>query len=144
MEKPTRKPGRKALFSREEVTAPEKTGKPGKEENYDEGADTQLREILEALEAVRKGDLTKKLKKEKKDIFGELADSYNTMVDSLSTFSSEVTRVSKEVGTEGKLGAQAEVPGVAGTWKELTDNVNITRINLKQNCRILPHRLLPY
>jgi len=133
MEKPTRKPGRKALFGREEeVTAP---GKPGKEEKYDEGADTQLREILEALEAVRKGDLTKRLKKEKKDIFGELADSYNTMVDSLSTFSSEVTRVSKEVGTEGKLGAQAEVPGVAGTWKDLTDNVNILAANLTNQVR---------
>jgi len=135
MEQPTRKPGRKALFSREEVTAPEKTVKPGEEGKYDEGVDTQLREILEALEAVRKGDLSKRLKKEKKDIFGELADSYNAMVDRLSTFASEVTRVASEVGVEGKLGAQAKVEGVTGTWKDLTDNVNTLANNLTNQVR---------
>jgi methyl-accepting chemotaxis protein len=135
MEKPTRKPGRKALFAREEATNPVKEGKDEGVEEGVEGVDTKLREFLEALEAVRKGDLTKRLIKEKKDIFGELADSYNSMVDSLSTFASEVTRVALEVGTEGKLGAQAEVPGVAGTWKDLTDNVNTMASSLTTQIR---------
>jgi len=135
MEQPTRKPGRKALFSREEVTAPEKPVKSGKEVKYDEGIKSRLREFLEAMEAVRKGDLTKKLKKEGRDIFSELAESYNEMVNLLNFFGSEVTRVALEVGTEGKLGAQAKVPGVAGTWKDLTDNVNILANNLTSQVR---------
>ena len=133
MEQPTRKSGRKALFRKGEVTALEKEEKIKEEvieEKYDKGIESRLKEFLGALEAVRKGDLTKKLKKEKEDIFGELAESYNGMINLLNSFSSEVTRVSREVGTEGKLGAQAEVPGVAGTWKDLTDNVNILANNL--------------
>ena len=84
----------------------------------------RLRDILEAIESVRRGDLSKRLKKDQYDIFGEIADSYNSMMEGLSSFTSEVTRVAREVGTEGKLGGQAQVPGGTGTWKELTDNVN--------------------
>ena len=144
MKELTRKPGRKALFSKGEVTTleekeekEEKEGKEGKEEIdiEDEGIEHRLKEFLEALEAVRKGDLTKKLKKEGEDVFGELAESYNEMVNLLNLFSGEVTRVSREVGTEGKLGAQAAVPGVAGTWKDLTDNVNILASNLTSQVR---------
>ena len=138
MEQPTRKSGRKALFRKGEVTALEKEEKIKEEvieEKYDKGIESRLKEFLGALEAVRKGDLTKKLKKEKEDIFGELAESYNGMINLLNSFSSEVTRVSREVGTEGKLGAQAEVPGVAGTWKDLTDNVNILANNLTSQVR---------
>lgn len=105
------------------------------EGRFGEGADRQLRELLEAMEAVRKGDLTRKLRKEGEDIFGELAVSYNGMVDLLNSFGGEVTRVAKEVGTEGKLGGKAEVPGVAGTWKDLTDNVNVLASNLTNQVR---------
>ena len=69
-----------------------------------------LRNLLEAIEAVRRGDLTKRLGKQRYDIFGEIADSYNGMMESLNTFTSEVTRVAREVGREGKLGGQAAVP----------------------------------
>jgi methyl-accepting chemotaxis protein len=100
-----------------------------------EGTERQLKDLLEALEAVRKGDLTKKLKSEKEDIFGKLAASYNTMVDQLNTFSSEVTRVAREVGVDSQLGGQAEVPGAAGIWKEITDNVNILVANLTNQVR---------
>src|SRR3546814_3752545 len=65
----------------------------------------------------------------------QLKDTINTMVDQLNSFASEVTRVSREVGTEGKLGGQARVPGVAGTWKDLTDNVNVMATNLTDQVR---------
>ncbi len=105
------------------------------EGKFGQGTEKQLRELLEAMEALRRGDLTRTLRKESEDIFGELADSYNSMVDQLNLFSNEVTRVAKEVGTEGKLGGQAEVPGVAGTWKDLTDNVNTMANNLTNQVR---------
>jgi HAMP domain-containing protein len=95
----------------------------------------KLRQILEALDAAKKGDLTKRLNKEKDDILGELADSYNDMVEMLEQFSNEVTRVTREVGTEGKLGGRAEVPGVAGTWLALTNNVNRMASNLTDQVR---------
>ena len=98
-------------------------------------AEKQLRQFLEAMEAVRQGDLTKRLKKERDDIFGELAVSYNGMVDLLNGFGSEVTRVAREVGTEGKLGGQAKIEGVSGTWKELTANVNTMASNLTNQVR---------
>ena len=131
MAKPERKAGRKALFGGEKIGADvvEREGKFG------EGAEGQLRELLEALEAVRKGDLTKVLRKGREDIFGELAESYNGVVDILNRFSGEVTRVAREVGTEGKLGGQAKVEGVTGTWKELTDNVNTMASNLTGQVR---------
>ena len=125
MAKPSRGRGRKAVFGQRESRADKPTP----------SAETQLQEFLDALAAVRKGDLSRKLKKDREDIFGELADSYNNMVDTLNTFSAEVTRVAREVGTEGKLGGQADVPGVAGTWKELTDNVNGLARNLSDQVR---------
>ena len=85
--------------------------------------------------AVAKGDLSRKITVEAKGEMLELKNTINTMVDQLSSFADEVTRVAKEVGTEGKLGGQANVPGVAGTWKDLTDNVNAMASNLTGQIR---------
>jgi HAMP domain-containing protein/signal transduction histidine kinase len=95
----------------------------------------QVRNIAEVTTAVAKGDLSKKITVDVKGEILELKDTINTMVDQLSSFASEVTRVAKEVGTEGKLGGQAEVTGVAGTWKDLTDNVNLMANNLTGQMR---------
>ena len=84
----------------------------------------QVRNIADVTTAVANGDLSKKITVDVKGEILELKNTINTMVDQLSSFASEVTRVAREVGTEGKLGGQAEVKGVAGTWKDLTDNVN--------------------
>src|SRR5207253_2807934 len=84
----------------------------------------QVRNIAEVTTAVAKGDLSKKITVDVKGEILELKNTVNTMVDQLNAFASEVTRVAREVGTEGKLGGQAQVPEVAGTWKDLTDNVN--------------------
>src|SRR5207302_1953541 len=84
------------------------------------------RNIAEVTTAVAKGDLSKKITVDVKGEILELKSTINTVVDQLNAFSGEVTRVAREVGTEGKLGGQAQVPGVAGTWKDLTDNVNAT------------------
>jgi HAMP domain-containing protein/signal transduction histidine kinase/CheY-like chemotaxis protein len=95
----------------------------------------QVRNIAEVTTAVAKGDLSKKITV---DVFGEileLKNTINTMVDQLGSFASEVTRVAREVGTEGKLGGEAEVKGVAGTWKDLTDNVNLMGANLTAQVR---------
>src|SRR5204863_463203 len=83
----------------------------------------QVRNIAEVTTAVAKGDLSKKITVDVEGEILELKNTINTMVDQLNAFASEVTRVAREVGTEGKLGGQAEVRGVAGTWKGLTDNV---------------------
>ena len=85
----------------------------------------QVRNIAEVTTAVANGDLSKKITVDVKGEILELKNTINTMVDQLNSFASEVTRVAREVGTEGKLGGQAQVQGVAGTWKDLTDNVNI-------------------
>src|SRR5450759_51796 len=85
---------------------------------------TQVRNIADVTTAVARGDLNRKITVEVKGEFLELKNTINTMVDQLNGFASEVTRVAREVGTEGNLGGQAEVPGAAGTWKDLTDNVN--------------------
>ena len=85
----------------------------------------QVRNIAEVTTAVARGDLSKKITVDVKGEILELKNTINTMVDQLNGFASEVTRVAREVGTEGKLGGQAQVPGVAGTWKDLTDNVNL-------------------
>src|SRR5437867_1921359 len=85
---------------------------------------TQVRNIAEVTTAVANGDLSKKITVDVRGEVLELKNTINTMVDQLSSFASEVTRVAREVGTEGKLGGQAQVKGVAGTWKDLTDNVN--------------------
>ena len=85
---------------------------------------TQVRNIAEVTTAVARGDLSRKITVDVKGEILELKNTINTMVDQLNAFASEVTRVAREVGTEGRLGGQAAVPGVAGTWKDLTDNVN--------------------
>ena len=95
----------------------------------------QVRNIADVTTAVANGDLSKKITVDVKGEILELKITINTMVDQLSSFASEVTRVAKEVGTEGKLGGQAEVKGVAGTWKDLTDNVNFMASNLTGQVR---------
>ena len=82
---------------------------------------TQVRNIAEVTTAVAKGDLSRKITVDVRGEILELKNTINTMVDQLSSFAAEVTRVAREVGTEGKLGGQADVRGVAGTWKDLTD-----------------------
>src|SRR5262249_1215350 len=84
----------------------------------------QVRNIAEVTTAVARGDLSRKITVDVKGEILELKDTINTMVDQLRSFASEVTRVAREVGTEGKLGGQAVVPGVGGTWKDLTDPAN--------------------
>ena len=98
----------------------------------------QVRNIAEVTTAVAKGDLSKKITVDVNGEILELKNTINTMVDQLSSFASEVTRVAKEVGTEGKLGGQADVKGVAGTWKDLTDNVNAMAGNLTVQVRNMP------
>src|SRR5207249_4842803 len=95
----------------------------------------QVRNIAEVTTAVARGDLSKKITVDVKGEILELKNTINTMVDQLSTFASEVTRVAREVGTQGKLGGQAIVRGVAGTWKDLTDNVNSMASNLTSQVR---------
>jgi HAMP domain-containing protein len=95
----------------------------------------QVRNIAEVTTAVANGDLSKKITVDVKGEILELKNTINTMVDQLSSFAAEVTRVAREVGTEGKLGGQAEVKGVAGTWKDLTDNVNFMAGNLTSQVR---------
>jgi HAMP domain-containing protein/CheY-like chemotaxis protein/signal transduction histidine kinase len=95
----------------------------------------QVRHIAEVTTAVAKGDLSRKITVDVKGEILELKNTVNTMVDQLNAFASEVTRVAREVGTEGKLGGQAQVPGVAGTWKDLTDNVNSMATNLTNQVR---------
>ena len=95
----------------------------------------QVRNIADVTTAIAKGDLSQKITVEVKGEILELKNTINTMVDQLNAFASEVTRVAREVGTEGKLGGQAEVRGVAGTWKDLTDNVNFMASNLTGQVR---------
>ncbi|WP_235427291.1 HAMP domain-containing protein [Cohnella kolymensis] len=95
----------------------------------------QVRNIAGVTTAVAKGDLTKKITVDVKGEMLELKVTMNTMLDQLSNFASEVTRVAREVGTEGKLGAQAEVKDVSGTWKDLTDTVNYMASNLTVQMR---------
>ena len=95
----------------------------------------QVRNIAEVTTAVARGDLSRKITVDVKGEILELKNTINTMVDQLNAFAAEVTRVAREVGTEGKLGGQAQVPGVAGTWKDLTDNVNVMAANLTEQVR---------
>ena len=95
----------------------------------------QVRNIAEVTTAVARGDLSRKITVDVKGEILELKDTINTMVDQLNAFAAEVTRVAREVGTEGKLGGQALVSGVAGTWKDLTDNVNVMAANLTEQVR---------
>jgi HAMP domain-containing protein/CheY-like chemotaxis protein/signal transduction histidine kinase len=96
---------------------------------------TQVRNIAEVTTAVARGDLSRKITVDVKGEILELKNTINTMVDQLNAFAAEVTRVAREVGTEGLLGGQAQVPGVAGTWKDLTDNVNVMAANLTEQVR---------
>jgi CheY-like chemotaxis protein/HAMP domain-containing protein len=95
----------------------------------------QVRNIAQVTTAVANGDLSKKITVDVRGEILELKDTINTMVDQLNSFAAEVTRVAREVGTEGKLGGQAQVRGVAGTWKDLTDNVNFMASNLTNQVR---------
>ena len=95
----------------------------------------QVRNIAEVTTAVARGDLSRKITVDVKGEILELKNTINTMVDQLNAFAAEVTRVAREVGTEGKLGGQAQVPDVAGTWKDLTDNVNVMAANLTEQVR---------
>jgi HAMP domain-containing protein/signal transduction histidine kinase len=95
----------------------------------------QVRNIADVTTAVAKGDLSKKIMVDVRGEILELKDTINTMVDQLRSFAAEVTRVAREVGTEGKLGGQADVKGVAGTWKDLTDSVNFMASNLTAQVR---------
>src|SRR5438094_426143 len=97
----------------------------------------QVRNISEVTIAVASGDLSKKITVDVRGEILQLKEAINTMVEQLRSFASEVTRVAREVGTEGKLGGQAVVPGVAGTWKDLTDNVNAMASNLTAYTRII-------
>src|SRR5947199_291681 len=96
---------------------------------------TQVRTIAQVTTAVANGDLSQKIEVETKGEVAQLADTINRMVDQLRSFAAEVTRVAREVGTEGKLGGQAEVEGVAGTWRDLTENVNLMASNLTDQVR---------
>ncbi|TAH38144.1 MAG: response regulator [Planctomycetota bacterium] len=96
---------------------------------------TQVRNIAEVTTAVARGDLSRKITVDVKGEILELKNTINTMVDQLNAFAAEVTRVAREVGTDGKLGGQAQVPGVAGTWKDLTDTVNVMAANLTEQVR---------
>ena len=95
----------------------------------------QVRNIAQVTTAVAKGDLSQKIRVDARGEILELKETINTMVDQLSAFADEVTRVAREVGTEGKLGGQAVVRGVSGTWKDLTDNVNVMASNLTGQVR---------
>src|SRR5262249_15377889 len=95
----------------------------------------QVRNIAQVANAVANGDLSRKITVDVKGEILELTDTINTMIDQLTYFASEVTRVAREVGTEGKLGGQAQVKGVSGTWKDLTDSVNFMASNLTSQVR---------
>src|SRR5690242_18311571 len=96
---------------------------------------SQVRNIAEVTKAVASGDLSKKVTVDVKGEIFDLKNTINTMVEQLNSFASEVTRVAREVGTEGKLGGQAQVKGVGGTWKDLTDSVNLMASNLTDQVR---------
>ncbi len=97
----------------------------------------QVRGIARVVTAVANGDLKRKLTVEAKGEIAELADTINNMTDTLATFADQVTSVAREVGVEGKLGGQANVPGAAGTWRDLTDNVNGLAANLTNQVRAI-------
>src|SRR5206468_10271919 len=97
----------------------------------------QVRGIAKVVTAVAKGELNKKLLVEAKGEIGELADTINNMIDTLAIFADQVTTVAREVGVEGKLGGQASAPGAAGTWRDLTDNVNRLAANLTTQLRAI-------
>ena len=103
------------------TTIQDRTGQP---------ADNRLQQLLAGLTAVRSGDFSTRLPPADDPLVDEIAAVFNGMNEQLALVTSEVTRVAREVGTEGRLGGQAEVPGLAGTWKDLTDSVNSMAGNL--------------
>ncbi|MBD0695403.1 HAMP domain-containing protein [Streptomyces sp. CBMA123] len=109
--------------------------RPGNEPDTALVNEPELRQLLAGLTAVRDGDFSTKLPDDEHGLLGEIASVFNGMVDQLSHFTSEVTRVAREVGTEGRLGGQAQVPGVSGTWADLTDSVNAMAGNLTWQVR---------
>ena len=130
-----RRPGRKALFEDVEVEGEEEKKEVGgvervegekvrKGETEEEYRERQLRRLLEAMDAFKNGDLTLRLPKERYDIYGELADSYNKMAEMAGGVTTEMSRVAKVAGTEGKLTERASIPGVAGSWKDVVDTLN--------------------
>src|SRR6516164_11205134 len=98
-------------------------------------ADDGLQQLLAGLSAVRSGDFSTRLPADGDPLMDEIASVFNDMNDQLALFTSEVTRVAREVGTEGRLGGQAQVPGVGGTWRDLTDSVNFMAGNLTSQVR---------
>ena len=98
----------------------------------------QVRNIADVATAIAGGDLSKKITVNVSGEILQLKETLNTMVDQLNRFAGEVTRVAREVGTDGKLGGQAQVPGVAGTWKDLTDNVNFMSSGSRTCCTRRP------
>src|SRR5207253_3822346 len=98
---------------------------------------SQVRSVASVVNAVANGDLTRKLQVEAKGEVAALADTINGMIDTLATFADQVTNVAREVGSEGKLGGQARVPGATGTWRDLTDNVNRLAANLTTQVRAI-------
>src|SRR5690606_27994631 len=96
---------------------------------------TQVRNIAEVATSVANGDLSRKIAADAQGEIAQLKDTLNTMVNQLNSFAAEVTRVAREVGTEGKLGGQAQVPGVAGIWKDLTRSFNSMATNLTAQVR---------
>src|SRR5436189_5336279 len=96
---------------------------------------SQVRGIAKVVTAVANGDLKRKLSVDAKGEIAALADTINEMIDTLATFADQVTNVAREVGTDGKLGGQARVPGAAGLWRDLTDNVNQLAANLTTQVR---------
>src|ERR1700723_4156546 len=99
------------------------------------GQQEQMQQLLAGMTAVRGGDFSIRLPDGADPLMNEIAEVFNAMNEQLGVFTSEVTRVAREVGTDGKLGGQAEVPAVAGTWKDLTDNVNVMAANLTEQVR---------
>src|SRR5205814_1064236 len=95
----------------------------------------QVRNIAEVATAIANGDLSKKITVDVRGEILQLKETLNTMVEQLRSVAAEVTRVARDVATQGKLGGQAQVPGVAGTWKDLTDNVNVMAANLTEQVR---------
>ena len=126
---PARRPGRGARRLRH-VARPDR-----ERELHGVEPDVQVRNIAQVATAVAKGDLTQKITVDAKGEVAALADTINSMTDTLGVFAEQVTGVAREVGTEGKLGGQAEVPGVAGTWKDLTESVNSMAANLTDQVR---------
>src|SRR5205823_474129 len=100
----------------------------------------QVRGIAKVVTAVANGNLKRKLFLEAKGEIAELAETINNMIDTLATFAEQVTTVAREVGVQGKLGGQASVPGAAGTWRDLTDNVNGLAANLTSQLRAIADR----